>query len=402
MKRLTSVILSMSIALSAAPAFAAVFQVAKDDDELFSVSIPIQDDLYVAGGLVHVNETVAGDLHIAGGEVTIIGDVKGDLIGVGGSVNVDGNVWDDVRIAAGEVKIQGTIGDDLIIAGGNVRIEHDAVIDGDAYVFGGMLIVDGTVKGNLKMAGGNMVLSGVVNGDVDVNGGNFQLNGEIGGNAIAVSDEANVGSDASIAGNLEYWVPYKTNPYEEVVKGETTLNKDLRAVKKEVMEKTALGAMKVALLAIFGFMLLSSALFILLMIAITKNYFKDAGKKVMKTPWMCMLKGLMYFVLMPIIAFLFLVTVIGFPISLLLFFSYGFALFFAKPLTALVIAGWAQQYYKKKWGKIAFFFVAVGFYILLKLLVMVPVIGWIIVLAIILIAFGALVETKFEKWKKIA
>ena len=122
----------------------------------------------------------------------------------------------------------------------------------------------------------------------------------------------------------------------------------------------------------------------------------------MKTPWKCLLYGFLYFVLLPVIAIVFLITIIGFPIALLLFAMYGFVIFFAKPLTALVLARWTELYYKKKWGKVTIFFVSIGLYVLLKLIGLVPVVGWIIVLLLILLAFGALLETKIEKWKKIA
>ncbi len=115
-----------------------------------------------------------------------------------------------------------------------------------------------------------------------------------------------------------------------------------------------------------------------------------------------MLYGLLYFVVVPFIATLLLITIIGLPIAVFIFLSYGFAIFFAKPLTALVLAKWTEQKYKKKWGKPLFFFVSVGIYILLKLISLVTIVAWITVLAVVLIAFGALIETKFEIWKKHA
>jgi len=402
MKRCLSLLAALSLMLGAAPAFAAVFQAAEDDDELFTVTIPVQDDLYVAGGLVHINEKIDGDLIIAGGEVEVKGDVTGDLIGAGGSVIINGNVDDDVRAAGGDIKINGTVGDDLIIAGGNIRVGSDAVIEGDAIIFGGMIIMDGVVKGNLRSFGGNVVLSGTVNGDVDLRTDMVQLVGSIRGNAVIVGQEANVGDQASIEGNLEYWVPYDENPYEGIVGGETVFNGDLRGFdKSDVVNTTFFGAMKVAMLAFLGYTLLSATLFILLMVLTTNMYFTKAAKKVRKAPWKCLLWGLLYFILTPIIAVLFVATIIGIPIAFFIFALYGFAIFFAKPLTAMIAAKWFAVKAKKKQGKVSFFFMSILAYIILKLLGLIPIVGWIVVFVAVLFAFGALLETKMEIWKKV-
>ena len=401
MNRFLTVLISLAIPISAS---AAVFQAAGGDDELFTVSVPVQDDLYVAGGLVHVNEMVAGDLIIAGGEIEVSGDINQDVIAAGGAVNLRGHVFDDVRAVGGEMEIAGTVGDDLIIAGGNIRLTKDAVIEGDAYVFGGLLIIDGLVKGNLRTAGGDVILTGNVNGDIDVNSDAFQIEGVVKGNAQVISEEAKVGENAFIAGDLEYWISDDNEPYANKVGGAINYNPELRAVTKDILETTAKGAFKVALMAIFGYSLLAAALFILVMLLITKTYFNDCSMKAIKTPGRSALIGLLYFVCTPVIGVLFLITVIGIPISLFIFMMYGFMIFFAKPLTAIVLAKSTEIRYrkKKKWGKKKIFFVSLGYFIALKVIGIIPVIGWVLVLIGVLIAFGAMLDTDWEKWKKVS
>ncbi|HCI03765.1 MAG: hypothetical protein QF755_05370 [Candidatus Peribacteraceae bacterium] len=401
MKRSIALLFSLLIPVTA---FAAVFQAAGGDDELFTVSVPIQDDLYVAGGLVHVNESVAGDLIIAGGEIEVSGDINQDVIAAGGSVNIRGRVNDDVRAAGGEMEIAGTVGDDLIIAGGNIRITKGAVIEGDAYVFGGLLIIDGLVKGNLRTAGGDVILTGNVNGDIDVNSDHFQIEGVVKGDAQVISEEAKVGENAFIAGDLEYWMAKDSDPYSSKVGGTAKFNPELRAVTKDVFEATAKGALKVALMAIFGYSLLAAVLFIFIMLLITKTYFNDCSMKAIKAPGRSALIGLLYFVVTPVIGVLFLITVIGIPISLFIFMMYGFMIFFAKPLTAIVLAKSTEIRYgkKKKWSKTKIFFASVGYFIALKVIGIIPVIGWILVMIGVFIAFGAMLDTDWEKWKKIS
>jgi len=400
MKRFASALLTGSLLLSAAPVFAATFQAS--DEDAFSISIPVNDDLYVAGGLVQVKERINGDLVIAGGEVTITGDVTEDIIGAGGRLNIEGNVGDDVRAAGGEITIRGKISGDLIVAGGQVRISEGAVIEGDAVISGGMLVIDGEINGDVKIAGGEVYFGGEIAGDTKIYVDHFQIAGTITGDTTIVAQEVTLEDGALIKGNLTYWLPGDAPDFSTVVSGTATFDPDLKHVNREVMETTFLGATTVALLALMGYSLLASALIILLLILITNTFFAKTAKHLKSSPWKCMLIGFLFFALTPIIAVLFLITVIGIPISFFIFIMYGFAIFFAKPLTAITLAKWTELKYKKKWGKTRLFFVSIGAYLLLKLLGFIPIVGWIVCILAILLAFGALLQAKWEIWKKVA
>ncbi|MBU0458733.1 hypothetical protein KJ652_01625 [Patescibacteria group bacterium] len=398
MKRSLTAILTLLIPVTA---FAATFQVANEDDELFSVNVPVRDDLYVAGGLVHVKETVGGDLIIAGGEVTITGDIKEDVIGAGGKIEINGTVGDDVRVAGGDIVISGTVTDDLIVAGGNVRITKDAIIQGDAFVFGGMLLIDGAIKGNLKSAGGNVILSGKVWGDADINSEEFQMEGSVGGNIKFVSKGLTVGGNANVGGDADYWTDEDDSTFKSIVGGSAFLNPDLKGKEKDISKATYMGALKIALLAFVGFALLSGALIILILVWSTNSFFKEAAKKIEKSSGGCLVTGLLYFVMVPVVGLLLLISIIGIPIAFFMFVMYGFVIFFAKALTAVVFAQWFVIYNKKKWGKVGIFFMSLLIFVLLKVISLsVPFIGWLAVLLLVLMAIGAIAKTKMEVWKK--
>ncbi|PIR48257.1 hypothetical protein COU80_05515 [Candidatus Peregrinibacteria bacterium CG10_big_fil_rev_8_21_14_0_10_55_24] len=403
MKRFPSVIL-LSTLLTVLPlaSQAAMFRVAKDDNELFSINIPVQDDLYIAGGVIQIKERIAGDLVAAGGDLTISDEIEQDLIVAGGTVIVEGNIGDDARIAGGEVSIRGRIEGDLIVFGGTVRLAPTAQVMGDAIVYGGLLVVDGAVE-TLRSAGGSIILSGLVRQNADVRGDSLQLSGTIKGDAVIVCKEANVLEGASIEGNLQYWLSDQTNPFEGIVGGESVFNADLAGGPKgEVIEATVFGALTLAAIAFFGYSLLSAALVILILVLSTKTFFPTAVKKLTRSPWGCMLTGLLYFVVVPAVGLLFLISIIGIPIAMALFFAFGLSLFFAKPIAAIVLAQWLLLHWKKPWGKIGLFFVALAVYVVLKLFCFVPVIGWIAIALAIFLTFGALLRTKAQLWKKFA
>ena len=185
---------SMGVALAA--------EMASGDVYRLDAGQTIEDDLYVTAGEVYIDGKVEGDLIVAGGYIEINGEVTSDLIAAGGGIVVNGKVGDDARIAGGGIDINGSIGDDLMAAGGGtapgappmpfragnhqiqqgVRVSSDAQVGGDAYLVGGMGVMEGTVSGDLYMAMGEATLDGDVAGDA-----------RLYGNTIVVSPEATVG-----------------------------------------------------------------------------------------------------------------------------------------------------------------------------------------------------------------
>ena len=180
---------------------------AQETGEAVRIQGAITEDVYAAGVTVDVLATVEGDLVVAGGRVTVGERVSGDIIAAGGSVNIRANIGDDVRLAGGDVVISSAVGDDAIIAGGNVTLALDGRINGRAWLSGGRIDVAGTVGRELKAAGGRIVLSGRVNGDVKLRGGAISIldSAIIDGNLVYRSPrEAEIASGAKIHGTISY------------------------------------------------------------------------------------------------------------------------------------------------------------------------------------------------------
>ncbi|MFH0770626.1 MAG: hypothetical protein V1926_04580 [Candidatus Peregrinibacteria bacterium] len=400
MKRVAALSLLLVLSAIALPAAAATFRTS--EKETLIISVPIEDDLYAAGGNLQVTENVDGDLIAGGGDVTIVGPVKQDVIVAGGRVRIEGTVGDDARIAGGDVAIAGSIGDDLIVAGGTVRIDRNSVIGGDAIVLGGTLMIDGTVKGKLLTSGGNIVIGGSVDGDAEINGGVLALSNKVLGNLRLRADSVTFGKSAMVGGDMRYWLKSGEGDFGTFVKGTVTFDPSLAHMPAVRMKADFAAAFAGGLVALLGLKFLSGLLAILIFVLITKNFFKDAAKRVIKQPWKDLWYGFLYFAIMPVAAFLLLLTVIGIPFALLAGVSYIFSFVFAMPVTAVLSAWVIDQKYGKAWSKTRLFFAASGCFLLLKILDLIPVIGWIPVVAAVLIAFGALLQTKMERWKKVA
>ena len=380
-------------------ALAATFQA--PDTDSFSLSVPVVDDLYLVGGSLTIDERVSEDLIIAGGDIVVRESIGQDLVAAGGRLVIQGRVGDDVRITGGDVRIEGDVGDDVIIGAGEVVISKDSTIRGDLIVAGGEVIVDGDVLGSAQVRGGRVVINGSIQKDADIRGGDVTTNGSILGDALVAPGERwSMGEDFSIRGNLTYWHPDGAQPMGKVVRGDAVFDPDLGPFIAD-HEDTISGVIKGFLFGLMGYSVLSAALLMLIVVLATKKSLPAVARKISKAKWKCTALGLAYIAMLPLVALLFMGTVVGLPIGLLLIIIYGFHLFFALPFTALIVTKWFELKRKYKWNKPTYFFACVGAYILIKSLAFVPVVGWIAVFLLVCTAFGAGIMAKWEALEKI-
>ena len=110
--------------------------------------------------------------------------VDGDLYLVGGTVTMDGNVDGDLTVVGGQVTVNGTV-------------------TGDVLAAGGMISIGGTIEGDLRQAGGQTTLGGDVGEDVLAAGGQVTVasTGQIGGDLIVAGGDISV--DGAVDGSIE-------------------------------------------------------------------------------------------------------------------------------------------------------------------------------------------------------
>lgn len=368
-------------------------------EETLSISLPIQDDLYAAGGDVRISQNIAGDAVIAGGDVSISSTIQQDLIAAGGDVDIEGVIEDDVRVAGGTVDISAIIADDLFVMAGELDIREDAVINGDVHIAGGDVVIAGKILGNVYIEAGNVRLMADIEGDVHINADVVSLSSTIAGNAKISAKNIKSIENTTIAGNLQYWVHESGFEIPDgVVAGEVLFDEELA---KYVPHEDKHKAKGMFMAGMFGYSLLASALIIVLCLLFTKSYFVDAAKKIMKEPGMSIWYGFLYVVVTPFLALAFFLTIIGIPIGLLVVISYLFTFYFIKPMTAIVLAKAIEMKYKKKWSKTKLFFLSVLILIAWKIVAMIPFFGMLASTVLVLAGFGTLAQTEWLKFKKV-
>lgn len=372
--------------LSTLPVFALQFE----SGDKVRISQPVHEDIYVFGGTIDIAAPVYGDVWCAGGTVTVSDTVTGDVVVAGGNVYLRGTVLDDVRAAGGTLFISADIGGDLLITGGTATIEPEAVIGGSMAVAGGTISLAGVVKGTLQSAAGAMTLDGTVEKDFEFNGGDLNLNGTIGGAAQIVAKRVVTGDNARLRGNVRYWT-------EE---GEVNFGNSLQSGAKASFDPALRQRFERPDYKFLGFASFMAAIwyltasFILIWLGqwLFGKVFRNAAVTAQAEPVRSLGYGFLYFIAVPAAAVLLFVTVVGIPVGLIVLLLYGLFFALANIITALVAAHWVERRRKYNWRPVQMMFAALGLLILLKILGFVPFLGWVVKIALIFTAFGAILE----------
>lgn len=394
MKRIAPVLLALTL-LSAIPL--ALAQETVSDDR--SAEMRLGNDLYTAGDGIDIMENIDGDVNAAGNSINITGNVGADVQAAGSNVHISGNVGDDVRVAAGNVIVSGNVAGDIIAFGGSVTISRGATVSGNVLVAGGTFLMEGTVSGNVRANTDEATIAGPVGGDLNVNARHMTLGSAVTGNAELTADSITLAQDALIGGDLRYWNEAGQINTTGKVAGAATF--DAALGEGRMHDEADKGALGVILSAISVYMVLYAALTIGLFMLATRTFFTESAKRLRKAPGWSLLMGLLYFIVTPAVIVLLAVTLIGLPVAIALLLFYLMSIFFAKILASIVLARWAEMSLKKKWHPAAVYFAALGFYIVLSLLTLIPFIGWVLVFLAIVTAYGAFATVKYERFQKI-
>ncbi|WP_146344212.1 DUF342 domain-containing protein [Falsiphaeobacter marinintestinus] len=143
----------------------------------------IGKDAFVAGSTVTVSEAGHDDLFAAGARVTVDADLDGTAHLAGRRITLSGNVGENVYGAGQDVTITGDVAGNVSIAGQDLN-------------------VSGTIGGDLRAAGSEITLSGPVGGYALIVGEEVKITGTIAGDLALMVDEIDFGEGASVAGKV--------------------------------------------------------------------------------------------------------------------------------------------------------------------------------------------------------
>jgi cytoskeletal protein CcmA (bactofilin family) len=348
-----------------------------ETDGAARVRVTNAGDLYAAGGNVEVTEPVKGDVFIAAGRVLLTQPVMGDAFIAGGNVRINEKLGEGLFAAGANVVIEGDVGRHARVAGGDVTIARGATVGGKATLGGAHVEVGGRVGKDLTIAADSARINGRIDGSADVSARHIEL-----------------GPDAVITGKLTYWSPQEAtiDPAAKIGGGA-----DYRPVTMpEGMHTAGIVALMMGkLFLLVGLMVMGS-----LLVLLFPNFTGTVERAFTSNPGKSIALGIALLIGLPIVGVLFMITLLGIPLGLTVFFLYPLILMLGY-LTAAFFIGDRGMSYLRKGRDLTTGVRILGFVAALLALALIgalPIVGGLIVFFLLVGGMGAWAMALYERY----
>jgi cytoskeletal protein CcmA (bactofilin family) len=324
-------------------------------------------NLYWAGEELNIMGTVNGDVYAAGNQITISGDVKGDVIGAAESIKITGSVDGNVRIAAKSIVIDGEVKRALSAVGETIYINDKASVGATVLAAAKSIELRGDVAGNLDVAAESVFISGKVTHtnihEVDslVLSDTAEVRGNLNYKAVI---EAEIGESAIIGGDVNY----KKAVVRDFSRYKTT----------SFFASRFMGLLSLYLLG-------------LILLSMFKKPTVLVIKKMKNDPMRTILWGLVAFIVIPILAVIFAITVIGLPITFILVATYVVMIYIAQVYAGLLMGRYIASKFKWKMTWPWALLLGLVIFVILKSL---PFIGGLFFFIIVWWGIGGIMQVK--------
>lgn len=357
--------------------------------ETVTVTQPVYDDLYIAGGKVIINAPVHGDLIVAGGDVSVNDTVTYDLVVTGGIVQINGYVGDDVRCAGGTIDLMNNVGDDVVAAGGEITLHRKAQVGGDMLAMGGTVMIDGVVKGSANIQSGKFEFNGRIGSNLACRSGEANIQGTVLGSSELAAQKMVIGRGAAFHQDVRYWTPQDAVAFGSSMKsGNAQFDSTLK------IKSGHWAFLGFASFAVLVWYLGTALLSIAAIQYLFGTTMRQAAGRVLTNSIKSIGAGALFFVGVPIAIIISFITLVGVPLGLILLFAYIMLILLATIITALVAAHWINNvYYASSWNTPRLIGTGFLIFIFLKLASLTPFVGPLLMLVMAFMAFGSILLT---------
>lgn len=347
----------------------------------------INKDYFAAGDTVRVSGTVNGDVYVAGGSVVIDGIVNGDLIAAAGTIQISGPVKNDIRVVGGSLTLGSTVGGNVTLGGGTVMISPEAKI-----------------AGSVLAGAGNIGVFAPVGRGITAGAGSLTINDAVGGDMLVASDEFIMQSKTKVAGNITYWSQQKASIADNVaLSGELVYHEMPKNEAKQA--EVAKGGLKALSVAFAGMAIMMAivgviAMFVLglIIMALLPAFSDRTIRGMQKNPWGSFGLAIVTTIVLPILAVMAMMTVVGIPIGVFLFMALALLCVVGHIYAAVYIGEKVFTGFKANVARGWQLFVGL---IALAIFTMIPVLGWLARAVFVLIATGALLFEKQATYRQM-
>jgi hypothetical protein len=147
----------------------------------------IANNVRAAGALVTVNATTTAGVTALGAQVTVNSKIGGNLKAAGAVLDVAGSVAGNADIGGADVKIGLATGGYLRVGAANITILPGNDVKGDLAAFGALVTIGGHVGGKVNAGGAAVTFDAQTDGPV-----------EIAGNHVVIGPETKIAGDLTV------------------------------------------------------------------------------------------------------------------------------------------------------------------------------------------------------------
>ncbi len=364
MRRLSSILKYGLIALVLMIASFGVAQAADSQKIVTQDKDSTYNGFFVRGGsIMRLNGTINGDVFLAGEDITLAGRINGNVYVVARTIAVKGEVTGSVHLVAMQVNISAPVDGTGLIAASSLTIDKEGSLGRGLVGFAPTMDIGGKIGGPAYLAASTL-----------------SVTNEISGPATVAVEQISLSGDGKFGGDLKYYSRTSGQVAQDRVAGTLSFVKSEQSQKIDVVGQ--------ATAVVFG--LLASFLLGLVMLYIAPKSMVAVANYIQSKPFVVLLAGFGFVVLVPIALIFVFITIVGIPLMIVAGLLYGVTIMVGELFTALWLGRLAMRTTETKIGTSA---IALGLgLIILAILKLIPMIGAVVALISFFAGVGALVS----------
>lgn len=347
---------------------------------------------FTAVSVLAFNVRSGDNVTVASGEV-----IDGDLYVAGGTIIIDGTINGDLIAAGRTIMVKGTVNGNIIAAGETVDINGE--VTHAVRIIGEILNISGTIGRDLLVAGDKVSIASTaeIGSDLLLGAGTAHIDGLIKGDINSGVEHLTIASTASIQGKLTYISENEANIQSGAqIRG--TITHKLPDVKERLAVGThrlpAVGGRLVAGIGIglwgkvIGFLM--TLVLGIVIVLLAPRRVKAVTESIRTRPWASLGWGAIILIFTPIAALIACITIIGLPLGLITLALYTIAMCLTQLFVGLFIGQLIIGSSRGVESRAALVGALVLGLAILSILRLIPYLGAVIWVATILFGLGAI------------
>ena len=323
------------------------------------------------------------DLFVAGRDVQVTDPGLEDVYAAGRSVAVQANARESVHAAGRTVRLAGAVGRDAYAAGRDVEIRGP--VTGDVTAFGARVEMNGSAGDDAILVGREVEVAGPIAGNATLVGREVEIAAPISGSVQVRADRIRFGPAARIDGTLAYWSPNRVDVPASVIAPNRVTG--VRVTEPSKRAKPTPTARAVRFLAGVVLFVLLAALFA----AVAPGPLERAHEQAVRRPWLNLLMGIIATSAIFGSILVLVLSIVGIPLAPVVVVLAPFALAMGYLTAAFTVGrlslGLARV--RRMEGRLGVFVAMATGVVLLAILRLVPIFGWLVLVAAVVVGLGA-------------